>query len=109
MMIQENISLKTHNSFGIEANARYFAEIRNINILKELMGTEVFQSQRRFVLGGGSNVLFVNDFDGLVIKIAIQGQEIMESNDDWVTIKAGAGVEWHSFIETCLRNKYYGL
>ncbi|GHW02818.1 UDP-N-acetylenolpyruvoylglucosamine reductase [candidate division SR1 bacterium] len=69
MIIGENISLKPYNTFQIDVNARYFIEIQSEEELKELFSEEIFKRQKRLILGGGANMLFTEDFDGLVIKV----------------------------------------
>ena len=69
MNIQENFSLKTFNTFGVEAKAKYFAEVHSLEELKE---TLQFSYSPILVLGGGSNVLFTKDFEGLVIKLNLK-------------------------------------
>jgi len=75
LQIQENISLENFNTFGIEVFARYFVEINNPNELVELFMDPKWFNMERLVLGGGSNMLFRKDFEGLVIRINIRGIE----------------------------------
>ena len=63
----------------------------------------------RSILGDGSNILFTNYFDGIVISIKIKGMKIIDYDDDFVMIEVSAGENWHNFIKTCIKNKYYGL
>ena len=72
-MLQENISLKPYNTFGIDVLARYFATFDRVSSLKEILDVSEKGSLRRLVLGGGSNVLFTDDFDGIVLKNEIKG------------------------------------
>lgn len=109
MVILENYSLKNHNTFGIEAKADYYVSIRNEEEIEELIKTEIFQNNKFFVLGGGSNVLFKGDFKGLVIDINIRGVKISETGDDFIAIEVGAGEYWDDLVALCLNNKYYGL
>ena len=106
MNIQENFSLKTFNTFGVEAKAKYFAEV---NSLEELKETLQFSYSPILVLGGGSNVLFTKDFDGLVIKLNLKGisEEILNENHVLVTAKAGEN--WHEFVLYTLSKNYGGL
>ena len=106
MNIQENFSLKTFNTFGVEAKAKYFAEV---NSLEELKETLQFSYSPILVLGGGSNVLFTKDFDGLVIKLNLKGisEEILDENHVLVTAKAGEN--WHEFVQFTISKNYGGL
>ena len=106
MNIQENFPLKTFNTFGVEAKAKYFAEV---NSLEELKETLQFSYSPILVLGGGSNVLFTKDFEGLVIKLNLKGisEEILNENHVLVTAKAGEN--WHEFVQFTISKNYGGL
>ena len=88
MKIQENFSLKNYNTFGVKAKAKYFAEVHSLEELKE---TLQFSYSPILVLGGGSNVLFTKDFEGMVIKLNLKGisEEVLNENHVLVTAKAG--------------------
>jgi UDP-N-acetylmuramate dehydrogenase len=108
MTIQENISLKPFNTFGIDARARYFSSFASLDELEELLagpGSRVPQ----LVLGGGSNILLTKDFDGLVLKNEIRGIEIIREDEEHVYLKAGAGENWHRFVLFCVENNYAGV
>src|SRR5690606_9169705 len=109
MTVAENVSLKTFNTFHIDANARYFSSIQSLADFRVLMHTEVFKKNQRLVLGGGSNVLFSGDFHGLIIKNEIAGIDLIKETQDHVWIKTGSGENWHDLVNTCLKNKWYGL
>ena len=79
--IQENVSLKSYNSFRIDAKAKYFCEIKSIDDLIGLVQSEFFKKERFLILGGGSNVLFRIDFDGLVIHNSNLGRNVVSEND----------------------------
>ena len=106
MNIQENFSLKTFNTFGVEAKAKYFAAVHSLEELKE---TLQFYYSPILILGGGSNVLFTKDFDGLVIKLNLKGisEEILDENHVLVTAKAGEN--WHEFVQFTISKNYGGL
>lgn len=109
MTVAENVSLKPFNTFHIDANTRYFSSIQSTADFRVLMHTEVFKKSPRLVLGGGSNILFSGDFDGLIIKNEIAGIDLIKETQDHVWIKTGSGENWHDFVITCLKNKWYGL
>jgi len=108
LQIQENISLKPYNSFGIDVKAKFFAEIFSENELRSLFQDERVKTQKRLVIGGGSNVLFTQDYDGLVIKISIKG---IQSNliNDRVLVTAGAGEVWNDFVNYCVEHDFAGV
>ena len=102
MTIQENISLKQYNTFGIDANAKYFVEIKSIEELILLSKHPLFSSNERLILGGGSNILLCKDFDGIVIKIATKGIDFLNNDDKSAIIKVAAGEIWHEFVTFCV-------
>ncbi|MGY0038727.1 hypothetical protein [Pedobacter sp. NJ-S-72] len=73
LVLQENISLKPYNTFGIDVKSRFFTEIFTEDDLVELRSHSVFKENKLLILGGGSNVLFTEDYQGLVLKISIPG------------------------------------
>jgi UDP-N-acetylmuramate dehydrogenase len=108
LQIQKNASLKNFNTFGVEARARYFAEINHENELIELFMDPQWQQIQRLVLGGGSNMLLINDFDGLVIRLNIRGIE-HRINHNEVFVEAGAGEVWNDLVNYCVARGYAGL
>src|SRR6185436_8260664 len=109
MNIQRNISLKHFNTFGIDVSAKYFCEITSTEELKELLSAEIARTEKKMILGGGSNVLFTKDFDGLVIKNNIRGITVLKENDDVVLVKSGAGEIWHDLVLWSLEKKVGGI
>ncbi len=107
MQVQENISLKPYNTFGIDAKAKLFSSFRNISELKELI--DQFPGHEKLILGGGSNILFTKDVDGIVLKNEVKGIEKVKEDDDYVYVKAGAGENWHQFVLHCIDNNFAGI
>ncbi len=107
--IQQNISLKKYNTFGINAIASKYCEIAEHNDIPELIQSGIISSMPYFVVGGGSNLLFTSDFDGLIIKSNLKEIEIIEDSGDDIIISAGSGLNWHQFLKYCIANNYYGL
>jgi UDP-N-acetylmuramate dehydrogenase len=112
MQVLENISLRSYNTFGIDSKARYLVHIRSVEDLQQLstlipiaIGTKL----PLLVLGGGSNLLLMEDFEGLVLKLDIKGIEKINEDADNVYIKAGAGENWHSFVMHCIENGWAGV
>lgn len=108
-MLKENFSLKNYNSFGLDVKARYFAEVTSVQELKELIKSPIFKSQKHLVLGGGSNVLFTQDFDGLLIKISIKNISIVKETSEYAYLKAMAGDVWHEVVLYSLEKGLGGL
>lgn len=109
LTIQSHVSLKPHNTFRIDAQARYWVEIDNEDNLQTLLQLIEFMDTPKLILGGGSNVLLCQDFDGLVVKINIQGIEVVREDDDHVYLTAGAGVNWHELVMFCVEKGYAGM
>jgi UDP-N-acetylmuramate dehydrogenase len=106
MEIKENISLKPFNTFGIDARARYFAGFKSVDDLRELVKTS---SHPLFILGGGSNILFIKDFDGLLLKNELTGTELVAEDENYYYVKAFAGENWHGFVMHCIGQGYAGI
>lgn len=107
MQIRENISLRPYNSFGIEATARYFATFSTLQALEEFVRIPAF-SPSAMILGGGSNILLTKDQDLLVLKNEVGGIEVVKENEDFVYLKAGAGVNWHQLVLYCVERNLGG-
>jgi len=108
MDIKENVNLKEFNSFGISAQARYLIKIQHLDQLKSLLADPVYKQNQHLVLGGGSNLLFASDFEGLVIKIELKGisEEII---GDEVILKVAAGESWHDLVLYSIQRGFSGL
>jgi UDP-N-acetylmuramate dehydrogenase len=110
MTVSENVSLKSFNTFGIEARARYFVRVQTPGELQRRARQPGVPPLAQAVLGGGSNVLFINDdFDGLVIKIDIKGIAVLEETDQSVLLEVGAGEVWHDLVVHTIEKGYSGL
>jgi UDP-N-acetylmuramate dehydrogenase len=109
MNIQTDFSLKHLNTFGIDAIAKYFVEFKSVNELNEILITDDVKKMPKFVLGGGSNILFCKDYDGLALKNGIMGIDIDAEDENHVYIKTGAGEEWHKLVLFAVNNGYAGI
>ena len=107
MQIHENFSLKPYNTFGIDSKAKYFAAFRSVEVLNNLLTQ--YSPLTTLILGGGSNILFTKDFDGIVLKNEIEGIEKIAEDEDAVYIKCGAGENWHKVVLHCIENNWAGL
>lgn len=105
MNIQENISLKTYNTFGIDVVAKRFVEINHLYDLQQLIKTE----KDIFLISGGSNMLLTHDIDKLVVHINIKGISIDKENKNFVYLTVNAGENWHDFVLWCVDDNYGGL
>ena len=109
MRIESNISLKTYNTFGIDVFASEFVEVNDGSELQELVQNDAVQDKRLLVLGGGSNILFTQDFDGLVIRNRIGGILEVKLNETQVRVTSGAGVVWDDLVHYCIEKGYGGI
>lgn len=114
MMIQENISLKPYNTFGIDAKARYFAEANSAEELQQILKdfkniTDQTSSFPLLILGGGSNILFTKDYDGLVLKLNLKGISEEHLNENEVLVTAKSGENWNNFVMYCVEKNFGGL
>ena len=111
MQILENIPLKKYNTFGIDVCAASFANFNTVDELSELLEVNKQKTENRkpLILGGGSNILFTKNFDGLVLKNEIAGIEKINEDDEYVYVRAGAGVNWHSLVLHCIKNNWAGV
>ena len=109
MHIQHNLSLKSYNTFGIDVNTRYFAEYSSIGELKEILGSEIIYANPWLHIGGGSNLLFLKDFEGIILHSQLKSIEKISETNEIVLLKVGAGMVWDDFVAYCVENNYYGV
>ncbi|GAC1481536.1 MAG: UDP-N-acetylmuramate dehydrogenase [Flavisolibacter sp.] len=110
MQIRENLSLRPYNSFGIDVIGRYVASFVSIEELKEILETKAFKNQdKKLVLGGGSNILLTQDFNGIILKNEITQIQFIGQDQEYHYVKAGAGENWHSVVLYCLSNNLAGV
>ena len=106
-MIRKNISLKKYNSFNIDVNAKEFVEVNSQDELIEIASKT--KDKNVLYLGGGSNILFTRDFDGIVIHLNIKGVQFEKTNSDQTVVQANAGENWNNFVEFCIKNNLGGI
>jgi len=107
MTIQENISLKNYNTFGVDAKANTYVDIVTIEDLKTVLKSET--SKSFFILGGGSNMLLTKDIDAMVLHLNLKGISITYETDDYAIVKGNAGENWHEFVVWCLNKNLGGV
>jgi len=103
----KNISLQKYNSFGIEVYADWLAEIEDVEQLLTILDDS--PDMRKLILGGGSNVLFLNDFHGMILLNLIQGKEVISETDDKVLLKVKGGENWHDLVMWAVEHNYGGI
>lgn len=107
MNILSNYSLRKHNTFGIEAKASKFVAVNSVEELKEVLIS--FPNEKKFILGGGSNMLLTQDIEALVIHVNLKGKKVIQSDDDFVWVEAQAGENWHEFVLWTIEQDFGGL
>jgi len=107
MEIEKDFSLKTYNTFGIDAKARFFIQVHTVEGLREILGRDEFPT--KFILGGGSNMLLIKDIDALVVHIDIKGKTVLSEDDAHVLLKVMGGENWHELVLWALDQGYGGL
>jgi UDP-N-acetylmuramate dehydrogenase len=109
MNVGENYSLKSLNTFGLDVKARWFAEVNDLHELQTIIDDKRFASIQKMILGGGSNVLFTHDFNGLIIHNRIEGIDVLSDTANEAIVKAGGGLTWHSFVLFAIDHNYPGI
>ena len=109
MLIRENVSLKPFNTFGMDVLARWYAEVASTEDMLSLIKDEKRKDIPRFILGGGSNILFLNDYYGMVVRNLIKGISIERENEEEVWIKANSGEVWHDLVLYSLEKGLGGI
>ncbi|WP_204346761.1 UDP-N-acetylmuramate dehydrogenase [Psychroserpens algicola] len=107
MQIQNDISLKTYNTFGIDVSAKHFVSVSSVEDLKAIFSSEEFP--QKLILGGGSNMLLTKNIDALVIHLNLKGKQILNKTDTEVYVESQAGENWHEFVLWTLDKDFGGL
>lgn len=108
MFLAENFPVRELNTFNIDVTARYFAEITSPGELQYLLNDPGFKGEKKMIIGGGSNILFTDNFNGLLIRNSIKGITLKEENGvSYVT--AGAGEIWDDLVCYCVSRNLAGL
>jgi len=109
MIVKQNHDLTKLNTFGVKARAKFFTEVNSESELEELFAREEFINNEKLFLGGGSNILFTKDFDGIVVLNKIKGIEILKESEESVLIKAMGGEVWHDLVNFAVSHSYWGI
>ena len=108
--MKTNVNLKSYNSYGFDAFAKYFVEINEANDLQMLIANGALQKHKTLILSGGNNILFQNEvFDGLVVYINTKGVEILREGGNEIVVRAHAGEDWPDFVRFCVGKGWHGL
>jgi UDP-N-acetylmuramate dehydrogenase len=108
-LVKTDVDLQPYNTLNISVSARYFAAVKSQSQLKDILTHPETEGLNIKVLGGGSNILFTDDFDGLILHIKITGREIIKETDNYVWLKIGAGENWHETVRYCVGKGWGGI
>lgn len=109
MQIKENYSLLKHNTFGLDVKARWFIEYESEEDLKKILSDEYFFSLPYLHIGEGSNLLFLQDYEGVILHSLLKDIEVVREDDEQIWISAGAGNSWDDFVAYCVGKGWGGL
>ncbi|MDE6299889.1 MAG: UDP-N-acetylmuramate dehydrogenase, partial [Muribaculaceae bacterium] len=108
-MFEHNKDITSLTTFGIPVKTALFAEYSSIDELRRIFHSQEYKDNEVLHIGGGSNLLFLNDFNGLVLHSAIKGMRTYRKDDDTVFAWAGAGEKWTDFVDWCISQGLGGL
>lgn len=109
MNLQQHISLKPYNTFAIDVATKYFTSFSNVETLNEILHLIKERQLNFLIMGGGSNILFTKNYDGVIIKNELKGIELIKEDANFYFVKAAAGEVWHQFVLHCIQQNYAGL
>lgn len=109
MLVEENYSLKEHQTFHLDVRTQLKASIASAEDLSELYNTNKYKTVKKMILGGGSNVLFTRNFLGMVVKMEIPGVEVVQDGSESVIVSFGAGESWHQSVLWAVENGLGGI
>ena len=113
MIVEKQVPLQPHNTFGIVARALHLARIRSEADIADLRADPQWPALTAdhppFVLGGGSNLVITGDLRPLVLKVEIAGRRLLRETDKGWLVEAGAGENWHSFVQWTIEQGWPGL
>ncbi len=109
MKLFQNYPLQDITTFHAKVFAKYYTVFSSPEFLRQILSSTEVKSMPFILLGGGSNVLFTGDFNGVIIRNAIEGIEVISQDDNSIIIKANAGEKWHDFVLYCVNRNYGGV
>lgn len=107
--IQSNFQLQKYNTFQIKAKTKYFVQVSSEIELLEIINQADYKNLPKMILGGGSNILFSQNYPGLMIQMNIKGTKVLFEDDQYVVIEIGAGENWHQLVEWTVKNNWGGI
>ncbi len=108
MKLIENFPLKEATTMHLDVKCRYLAEYSTIDELLQILDSPTYRQCRSMHIGGGSNLVFTRDYDGMLLHSCIRFISVVDESDTEVIIEAGAGIKWDEFVKYCISHNYYG-
>ena len=109
MIVEQNVPLQAHNTFGISAKALQWVRLQSLADIQAVLADDTWRKQPKFILGGGSNIVLTGDVKPLVLKVELKGMRVVsETARDWI-VEAAAGESWHDFVRWTLDQGLPGL
>ena len=105
----KNYSLKNYNSFRVNHKANFFLKIENDKSLIDFLSDKKFKNEKKLIIGGGSNILFTKDYEGVILYSCIKGIHILEENNNHIKVKVGSGENWDDLVKFCVTKNWYGI
>jgi UDP-N-acetylmuramate dehydrogenase len=109
MHIHENYSLLPHNTFHLDVRTRWFVDYESEADLQTLLRDEYFLSQPILPIGQGSNLLFLSDYEGVIVHSGIRDIEKIKEDDSHCWLKVGAAVNWDAWVAHCVAQGWGGI
>lgn len=109
MQIKQNYSLEPHNTFHLPVKTRWFMEYDSEDDLKKILRDEYFQECLSTHIGAGSNLLFLNDYNGIVLHSRIRGMEVVAEDEASVVLRVGAGEVWDEVVAYAVERGWHGI
>lgn len=109
MEIQQNISLLPYNTLRVNVSAQFFGRLTKDEEVLEIVNSPILAKLPKFILGGGSNILFTENFPGLLLKVESQGKRVVQETDDVIILEAEAGENWHALVTFAVEQGWGGI
>jgi UDP-N-acetylmuramate dehydrogenase len=107
--IHRNYSLLKYNTFGIDVKCNYFTKVESQGQLQDVLTSDIAKDNKMLILGGGSNILFTEDYQGLVVHNTIKGLELSNETEEDVLVTAGSGEVWHDLVVFAIEKNLGGI
>lgn len=108
-IFRRDVDLAPYNTLGISARAERYVEIEALSDIRAVLEHPAARERPLHILGGGSNVLFLGDVEGIVVRVNIRGREVIRQDDESVWVRSGAGENWHELVSWAVERGWGGI